>query len=596
MVFGTQDFAQLLKDIIESKKRHPLYEETVKHAEAMSVHIYGDKPMYLLDRARPREDGEVKLYRVTNYEPTTKAGADKAIDIVTKIFNPTLYSIRWKEETAQTKELKRYTFEYFPNYNSIVTYNKDVTLRKMLADPNGLMAVKPGPPMPEEKTLDPEVVIYGSANIYYYDRDHYLIFDHIEERENKKFHYFQYFDRDSFLYFHANYDPSNRTVQTFIDEQYFHGFNEIPAWLLRGKSRSCDNGAVVYESFFSPALAHWNLAVIHESDLLGAFITHMHPQKYEETEECNYKFEFEGQYFDCRGGTIKYGKKDDLEGHVMDCPQCGGSGRHAVKSPYGTYQFLKEKLDEIPSGRMPVGYITVPVEATKLLKEHCQEMNKKAMWAINMDVEDEVGENQSGVAKTIDRSGQQDTIFNIGSVVFDVHLPNQYYFINKYKFKEEARSTRKDESKNLPEINKPSVIDILTMSDLINNFDVAAKAGIDKNVLRLKQMEIINRDPSLPPELRSYMVALLELDPLYGFKQNEIDLSVNKGVVRKVDWAIHENLKTFLDKALAADKNFLEKKKEEKIAVLEQFATEMIEGEKPRIEEEFLMKEEQFAA
>lgn len=591
MVYGTQDFAHLLKDIIESEKRHPLYEETVKHTEAMSVHIYGDKPIYLLDRVRPREDEEVKAYRVENYEPTTKAGADKAIDIVSKIFNPTLYSIRWKEPSIQTDELKEYTFDYFPNYNSLVNYNKDVALRKMLADPNGLMAVKPGAiPEDDSMRLSPEVVIYGSCNVWYYDKDHYLLFHHEEEIDSKKYYYFDYFDKNQFIHFNAHYDASQRMVETTIEEQYSHGFNEIPAWLLRGKSKANDNGTIVYESFFSPALAHWNLAVIHESDLLGAFINHMHPLRYELVDECNYQFTYEGIKYPCRGGYIKYGK--GAEKFEMDCPHCMGTGYSAVKSPYGVYQFNRQKLSEgEPAGLQPAGFITVPVEATQLLKEHCKEMNQRAMWALNMDVEDEVGENQSGVAKVIDRSGQQDTIFSIGSVVFDVHLPNQFYYINKYMFKEEARSTRKEENKNLPEINKPTIIDILTQADLINNFKVATDSKLDKNFLRLKQIEIINRDPSLIPDIKAYTIAMLELDPLYGFTQNEIDLGVNKGVIRKVDWAVHENLKIFMDRAIEENSDFLNKERKEKISILEGYANELIKAEQPRIDEALLMKE-----
>lgn len=598
MIFGTQEYAQLLKDIIESEKRHPLYHEACHHAKEMSVHIYGDKPVYLLDRVRPREEEDVKSYRIENYEPTTKAGADKAIDIVSKIFNPTLYSIRWKDSNSQIDELKEYTFNYYPNYNSLITYNKDVVLRKMLADPNGLMAVKPGSePENDADRIEPEVVVYGSPNVWYYDRDHFLIFHHEETIDSTKYYYFDYYDKNRYMHFYAWYDASNKQVVTRVEIEYPHKFNEIPAWLLRGKSKQQDNGEIVYESFFSPALAHWNLAVIHESDLLGAYITHMHPQKYELSEECNYQFKWKGTSYSCKGGSIRYPGHDG-KGETMECPHCLGSGYSAVKSPYGVYQFSKQKLSEGEGtgGLTPVGYITIPVEATKLLEERTREMNKKAMWALNMDVEDEVGENQSGVAKTIDRSGQQDTIFNIGSVLFDVHLPNQYYFINKYMFATEAKSTRKEENKNLPEINKPTIIDILTVADLINNFQVAKTAGVDKNVLRLKQIEIINRDPSLIPEVKSYMIAMVDLDPLFGYAQNEIDLGVNKGVIRKIDWTIHENLKSFMDRAIEEDQDFLNKERKEKLLKLEQFGQELIAGEQPRIKEDLLMKEEQFAA
>ena len=93
MIYGNQDFAELLKEIIKDGRRHALYELTVEHADEMSVHILGTKPDDLLERNRPREDQEVKDYRLENYEPTTKAGADRAIKIIGKGFNPTLYPL-----------------------------------------------------------------------------------------------------------------------------------------------------------------------------------------------------------------------------------------------------------------------------------------------------------------------------------------------------------------------------------------------------------------------------------------------------------------------------------------------------------------------
>lgn len=587
MVYGTQEFAVRLKAVIKDGARHPFYEATVKHAEAMGIHINGDEPLYLLERARPREDDEVKTYRLENYEPTTKANADKAIDIVSKIFNPALYSIRWKEQSKEIEELEDYTLEYFPIYNSLTSFDKEVLLRKMIADPNAVMAVKPERiPETDVERLKPINVIYSSCNVWDYDLDHFLIYISEEEIDGQKYYYFSYFDEMQYVYFKAWYDDPDK--QIFIEEKeiYEHGFEEIPAWFLRGKSKSMDNGGIIFESFFSSALPHWNQAIIHESDLLGAYITHLHPQKYELAEECNFQFDFEGMKYPCHGGTIKYGSRGTSSKTLsMECPQCGGTGYHSVKSPYGTYQFSRQKLEEgQPSGLLPVGYITIPVEATKMLEERCEKLNNKGMWAINMDVEDKVGENQSGVAKVIDRSAQYDMLYTIGSVVFDIHLTNQFYFINKYMFQIQASSANKDEDKNLPEINKPTMFDILTTSELINNFSVAQKAGVDKNYLRMKSIEIANRDLSTAPDARNYLVTMLNIDPLYGFTQDEISLGVAQGVIRKIDWTIHENLKPFMDKAIQDDKEFLQKEKYEQLAVLEMYAKELINSEKPKVE------------
>lgn len=588
MIYGTQEFATRLKAIMKDGARHDLYEVTCKHAKDMGVHVYGEKPMYLLDRARPREDAEVKTYRIENYEPTTKSGSDKSIDILSKMFNPSLYSITWKEQNDQVDELQNYTLEYYPGYNSLVNWDKDVLLKKMIADPNAVIVVKPEYiPETDTEKINPICVIYGSSCVWDYDRDHFLIFLSKsvvkENSENVEYHDFAYYDKQSYIKIQAYYLESTKSVYMNELERYDYSFDEIPAWFLRGKPNSTDNGQVYFESFFSPALPHWNLAVIHESDLLGAYITHMHPQKYELAEECNHQFGWEGVTLRCVGGKMKSPMESKWNG--QDCPNCSGTGYKAVKSPYGTYQFSRKKLEEgSPTGMMPVGYISIPTDATKMLQERTESMIKRGMWAINMDVEDKVGENQSGVAKVIDRSAQHDTIYNIGSVVFNIHLQNQFYFINKYRFGIEASSMGKDDDNNLPEINTPTQFDILSTAELINNYAAASKSGVDKNYLRIKSIEIANRDLSTAPDVRKYLVTMLNIDPLYGFTQDEITNGVSMGVIRKEDWTIHENLKPFIDRAIRENNEFLESPQEEKLALLERYAVELIAKAKPKVD------------
>lgn len=595
MIYGDQEFADRLKAVIKDEYRHPLYADTVQHAKEMAVHIYGDKPMFLLERARPREDKDVEAYRLENYEPTTKAGADKAIDILGKIFNPSLYSINFKEQNPESKELQEYTLEYYPNYNSITSYDKEVVLRKMIADPNAILAIKPGEvPELDTERIKPVSVIYGSCNIWDYEKNYFLIFDHEEVIESVTHYYFYYYDKTQYVEFSVYYTQSTQSIYITEEEKYTHGFKEIPAWFLRGKSKCLDDGSIIYESFFSSALPDWNLAVIHNSDLLGAYITHMHPQKYELAEECDFKFKFEGRDYPCRGGIVKYPGKGDLS-ETMDCPHCLGTGYHSVKSPYGTYQFSRSKLEEgAPSGLQPVGYITIPVEATKMLEERCEKLMDKGMSAINMDVENKIGENQSGVAKVIDRSAQYDTLATIADVMFGIHMQNQWYFTNKYMFAIEASSANKKEDKNLPEINKPTQFDVLSTSELINNFAIASKSGVDKNYLRSKAIEIANRDFSTSPDVRLYLVTTLNLDPLYGFTQDEMSLGVQNGVIKKTDWTIHENLKPFMDRAIQENKNFLKIPKEQQLIVLQKYADELVKSEKPAVDVNMFAQKQNF--
>lgn len=589
MIYGEQEFNDTLIRIIRDKYRHPLYNESVKLAKEMSVHIFGDKPKELLARVRPGEDSEITGYRLENYEATTKAPAGRAVKIVSKIFNPNLSSIVFPPENENAKKLHDYTMYYYPVYNSLTVYNKDVTLRKMLADANGLMAVKPQRiPRNDAERVKPIVVIYGSENVWNWDFDHYLINTAIEDVSGKgKWYTFEYYDFEKYMKFRAM-SPKEDKIEIEELEIYLTNFTdqeneaEIPAWRLRGNSIALDNGEVLYESFFADAKPHWNLSIIHESDVLGAFVKHMNPQRYVIGEECKYESNIDGIIFKCHGGTLR-GFKDGVSHSYGTCDHCNGLGRVA-SSPYEDHVILKSKLDEFEGSRMdPVGYVPVPVDATKLLEERADRMVKKGSAAINMDVEDEVGENQSGVAKAIDRSAQYDTLYDIALVMFDVHFQNQFYFINKYQNSIEDRSANRDSEKNLPQINKPTRFNIESIAELVTNFKSGKESGLDRNFLQAKQKEILTRDMDTNPELKKYYSVLIDLDPLFGLSLDDIDSQLMKGTIRKTDVTIHFNLKPFVDKAIGEDRAFLDKKKEEQVLKLEVYAQELIKSEAPQI-------------
>jgi hypothetical protein len=584
MIYGTPEFDELLKDVISNEKRHESYEECCEHAEEMSWHLYGVTPVKLLERTRPNEDPEIKSYRIENYEPITKSAADKAVHIVSKIFNPNLYSVRWKDKNASSEELKKYTLEYYPSYNSIVNFMKDVLLRKMLADPNGVAAVTVEEvPDLESVRLSPVLKIYGSKAIYYQDEDHYLILTKIED---EKIYYFDYFDKDRTVsfYTYVKRSPAGDGDEIVLVEEknYEYEFSEIPVWKLRGMSESMDNGDIIFKSYFSSAVPYWNNAITHESDVFASYIRHMYPQRYELTEPCNYKMEYEGQMYPCRSGYIihpQFGKSA--------CSHCSGTGYNPV-SPYGVYQYTKDKLSESgPLGVDPVGYITVPTDATKMLEERAQRMITEGMWSINMDVEDEVGENQSGIAKVIDRSAQYDTLYNIGSVVFDVHLTNFYYFANKFMFGVEAVSSNKGSEvvdKNLPEINKPTQFDIGSVSEAIANLKAARDAGLDNDIIQVKQIEVAARDLTTNPDLKLFATLMLEIDPLPGMTQTDVDRNVSRGYVRKVDAVIHFNKKAFLERATRENPKFIQEDRDKQILKLEEYAAALIKENKPVID------------
>lgn len=584
MEYQSEEFFDIVKGVIVDNLRHPLYHLAVEHEEEMSVHVNGTKPEKLLNRKRPREESEVAEYRIESYEPITKSGSDKSLHIIQKIFAPGLSSVTWKDEAKNNdvNELKEYTFDYYPKYNSIQNYNKEVLLKKLICDPNGIVAVKPSKiPTSQTQTVRPVIVAYGSKNVWeMVENDYFLINTGERVSENQKYYLFDYYDTDVYAKFEASVQNNSQAKQELVftqKEYYKHGFKdkdgygEVPAWILKGVSQAMDNGEIFYQSFFYPAVPYWNLAVTHESDLFGAFINHLHPIRYELSQECDYVYNRQNESFRCSHGQIRV----PINGGGVDninCPGCGGSGLKSVRSPYGVYQFNKEKLDEGGSSLQPVDFVNVPTEPTRMLDERVDKMLKRGMWAINMEVEDKVGENQSGIAKEIDRSAQRDTLADIATLVFDYHLQNEYYFINKYMFATEASSLGKEEDNNLPQINKPTKFVVSSPAELLAAFEASSKAGVSGIITQIKEMEYLSQDLSAHPEQKEYALTIVNLDPLPGMTVDEINIAETKGFVSKQTAVIHFNLKEFVDRALVEHKDFLSKPKDEKLTILKTYA------------------------
>lgn len=604
MEYQSEEFYDILKGVIVDGLRHPLYQDAVDHYEEMAVHVKGEKPVKLLNRKRPREDEDVAEYRIASYEAITKAGSDKSLHILSKIFTPGLWSIIWKDEAKNedVQELKKYTFEYYPKYNSLQRFNKEILLPQVVADPNAIAAVKPSKiPTATNQTIRPIIVTYGSKNIWYMvENDYYLIFKSERTTENEKYYLFDYYDTEVYAQFEASVQRNlqGKDEMVFTQKEFYKhgfidkdGFGEVPAWVLRGVSVALDNGEVFYESFFYPAVPYWNLAVTHESDLFGAYINHLHPIRYELSQECDYVAWSEGTAYKCNHGQIRIPTGLDKV-NVVTCSGCNGSGLKSVRSPYGVYRYNKEKLNEDGgSSLQPVDFVTVPTEPTRMLDERVDKMLKRGMWAINMDVEDKIGENQSGIAKEIDRSAQRDTLANVSDLMFDYHLQNEYYFINKYMFATEADSKGKDEDSNLPQINKPTKFVVASPAELLAAYESATKAGVSGIVTQIKQHEYVSQDLSTNPELKEYANTILALDPLPGMSVDDVNIAESKGFVSKQSAVIHFNLKEFVDRAIAENNEFLSKTKEEKLEILKGYADQHIKENKvtltvPPIEDE----------
>lgn len=577
MEYESPEFNDFLKEAIkDDKNRHHNYASCCEHAEEMAIHVYGVTPTRLLEITRPNEDPAIKAYRLSVYQPKTKSTANKALSILFKIFNPSLFTIKWNDQNTNSKKLEEYCMEYYPVFNSVLVFLQEAALPKMIADPNGVMAVKPKELIiPDTKRAEPIAVIYGSKNIWHFDYESCLILLKKERDEIRKVdvYKFEFYDATNIIQFTLEKLP---TGEITLDEtaRYAHGCKNMPLWQLRGVPEAQDDGTIIFKSFFEPAIPYWNDAIGHESDLKGAFQNHIHPLRYEYDEECTHRYQNQV----CKRGTITM-----PDGKTMSCPGCNGTGyKGAANSPFRIIRINRDKTPGTPDNAgfpVPAGFITVPTEPTDLLDKYVDKQHKKGLDALSMDILDKIGENQSGIAKVIDRGELYDFLARISTVVFDVHLNNIFYYFNKLMFSVSDGS--KSES-NLPTVVKPVQFDISSTFELVEQLAQAKKAGLNPNYLKAAQSEIVEKK-FLDPITRQNLQLILENDPLPDYEPDIINMLEMNGVYKQTDVVIHFNISQFIQRAIIEVKDFANLGKQERHVILEKYATELIAQTKTQI-------------
>lgn len=568
---------QILKDSDKDSCKHENYKDCKDHAEEMSWHVYGTKPERLLKRTRPREDPAITQYRLESYEPITQSVCKKALSIVHKIFDPNLYSIRF-DESRQAMELKKYTLDEYPQFNSVVNYLANYIMKKMIADPNAVILVQPnyfdigGADRPQ-----PIATCYHSRDIFLQSMNYVLLFDKCMEMEKgMKRWYFTYVDKVGIYKFYVEISADGRDFVFTTLATYLHNFEELPVWALTGDYSDNKNG--VYQSYFYAAVPFWNEAINDHSDVTGAYRMHMWPQKWEVADECEYVEKWEGGSYPCTGGYIFDGSSK------YKCPSCGGSGYKTAKSPYESHLVNRDKFmtgEGSANIQPPFGYVTVPVEATKMLEEKADKNLQKGLEALSMDVVNEIGLNQSGKAKEMDRTELNDFLKRISSVMYDIHMTNIYYFFTRYMF---GVSDPDMIEKIQPEISKPTQFDVYSSTELTEQFAKSKEAKLNPSYLAVKQAEIQNKEFQTNPQLLTRLNLELTLDPLAEVATDEISLMLANGTIKQETAIIHDNIRMFVARAIEENKGFEAMPRADQWEILEEYADEVIESNKVKID------------
>jgi hypothetical protein len=535
----------------------------------MGVHLKGDKPEALLEDYRPNEPPEIRAYRLEIYEPTTKSSGKRIINVLSKIQKSSNYSIKFEDQANISEEetLEAYTMENYPVFGSLTEWAFNMALKQDLSDPNALVVVMPIRfPDNDTEFLKPFTFIYRSDQVIDYGFNYYTIL--LDEKNIVKDVPLNIylFVTEKGIFRAIQTDPTNLRAYS-IEFLYIYDYEEPPAYFLKGDYKE-DSTPICYESFVSGILPYWNKAVRMDSDLDSQYNQHMYLERVEMEVECDNE---------CRKSDSDKYKGDHVVIRLMNgeeveslCNKCNGSGFINGRSPYGVTKVRKEAFDENKNNEFPgVAYIEKGTKIIELVEKKVDDLISKGFTSINLDIIDKVGENQSGVAKAIDRDELHSFISKISDNLFDNILANAFKYISIWRYSAINRVI-------FPTINKPTEFDLVTSEMIAEEIKNLKEGGVSGDSIRQLELDLIDKKFPNDTDKKDFNKAIIDLDPLGGKNEEEkMNILMSAGVTRE-QYIVSSNIRNFLLILIEKDPDFLMKSREDKLKQLQELAKQQI--------------------
>ena len=573
--FTDQEQATNYLSYIIDGNKHSYYDYTVEHAAEMSVHIKGDQPGALLNDYRPNEPAEIHDYRLRIWQPITKSSSKRAISVIQRINNSRYYSIDFPAQPDSiTDTLETYLTTNYPRFDSLIHWLFDVALKDMLNDPNGVVAVLPiDLDVPDNEYYQPYTFCYRSDQVIDKGENYYTIL--LDEKSPVKVGQVEKMEGNIYYVFTETQLIEFRQVGVKADDKYeqttllTYNLSDPPVFELGGEYVS-GTYPMIYESFMSGILPFWNDAVREYSDKQANFVQHVYLERVEMQVRCDNRGcmpqdELQGMYGIKSGDGCKV------------CERCSGTGYISGRSPYGiTVVKDKDWTEAQEKQEFPgVTYIDKPTEIVTLLTDDIKELIKKGFEAINMDILNQVGENQSGIAKTIDRSDLDAFLLSISNRLFNIYSMAAYY-IGYFRYS----NVLQDWQDYLPDVNKPTNFDVLTSGMLADILQAAKQAKLNPHLIDELEKDYVNKQFGSNEKLRRKHTLYIELDPLSNVSEEDKYTRLINGGITRTDYIVSSNIKQFVNRALQ-EQDFLELERSEQLAILRGYASEQVQTIQP---------------
>jgi hypothetical protein len=568
----------ILKPYFVDKQTHYYYDKADKKCKAFEPHSEGCYPTELIECRRPNEPLEVQKYRKEIWVPKTKPTFGRVLASLGKIRRSSDWSIKYPELGVFTKiregeSLEDYCEKDFPYFESVTNWIFSVALKRYLTDSNGVVLIMPlTTDVPETDFVKPYPILFDCCDVVMFNHGENALLNNPlgcmyvtkngAMKSGKSFYYV-----DAFAI--TTYNQVDAKGTMVPSDPYVHGLGILPCFKLGGIVCETEGHNFLYESRISGILPELDEALREYSDLQAAKVLHVYPERWEFTQqECS----------TCKGtGQRRNPAWTEGCGLPVQLP-CDNSGCHNGYIASGPYaKLLIRPTSAIEGGgsipNPPAGYVEKDVEIVKLMDDSVRQHIYDGLAAINFQELAEVALAQSGVAKTVDRDEQNNTIHAIAEdlvkIMDNTYKITAYYrYINLY--------TTEEIDTMLPKIPVPEKYDLFSITNMQTELNTAKSGKTNPVIVNAMEIDYASKRFNTDESVRDLISLTLKLDPLPNISEDEKMARLsNKGILQET-YIVSSNINEFVQRALDEDPKFAGLPLKTQKAKLLKYANEII--------------------
>lgn len=536
-------------------KFNPIYREAVLQRHKVAVHSELDCfPYELLRTKAPNQSPEEWEYQMGLYESYTNSTWGRAKNKTKIIANEQNYAIDgWDDEQ------KKYFFEDYPQYHSLIDFFFDIVRDRKIDYPNEVLVIEPefipGEYDEEEnfipdqsELIRPVAVIKKEQEIIDYIDNEYLLILSEDDMEYKvngteyenglKFHFY---DKERIIEIKQNGFDSNHIPTFDYVVVYEHNWGWLPARKLQGKPVKNDDGRILYHSVFADAIPDLN-DVIRMSATRSMSVNKLaYPIIIAVVDPCNYADLTNGVR--CNGGRIM-----THAGSFATCPQCNGTGKQSNHSPTGVYEVVARTQNGLGDNILPM---TPPVQfaapSSEILDYLGKIIEEKKKSAFGHLFESEDANAATATGKELEKEE---------FISFLIQFSNELFSLMAFTI-EAIGYMRYGSEFVMPSITKPKSFNLKTNADITAEIGEAKKQGLPSIYTERLITESNSTRFNTSPTSEAELDLTFRIDRLWNIEPLMVRAMI--GVTcTKLDAIIHDSISTFIKNAQADNDNFWE--------------------------------------